>query len=81
VTVTATAKTTTGTAMAGLLVTFTWTMGSTVVKTTAYTDSTGKARASRTIATTTTRSTMKVTATTSAYSINRSSYKTFARVD
>lgn len=81
ITVTATAKTTTGVPMAGLYVTFTWTMGSTVVKTTAYTDSTGKAKSSQTIKSTTTMALMTVKATTSAYSINRSSYKTFERVD
>jgi hypothetical protein len=67
--------------MVGLLVNFTWTMGSTVVKTSAYTDSTGKARSSQTIKSTTSRSLMEVRARTSAYSINRSSYKTFERVD
>jgi hypothetical protein len=81
VTMTATAKTSTGAPIVGLQITFTWTMGSSVTKTTAYTDSTGKARSSRSITSTTTRSTMSVKASTSAYSINRSSTKSFHRVD
>jgi hypothetical protein len=81
VTSTATAKTSTGEPIVGLQITFTWTMGSSVTKTTAYTDSTGKAKSSRTITSTTTRSTMSVKATTSAYSINRSSTRSFSRTD
>ena len=81
VTATTTAKTSTGTPIVGLQVTFTWTLGSSVTKTTAYTDSTGKARATKTIASTTSRSTLYVKATTSAYSINRSSTRSFHRVD
>lgn len=81
VTATTTARTSTGTPIVGLLVTWTWTIGGTTVKTTGYTDSTGKARSSRLITSTTTRSTIYVTARTSAYSINRSSSTSFYRVD
>jgi hypothetical protein len=81
VTVTTRARTKTGAPIVGLLVTWTWTMGSTTVKTSAYTDSTGRARSSRLIAASTTRSTMSVTGRTSAYSIKRSSTTTFRRVD
>ncbi len=81
VTVTTTAKSTTGSPIVGLLVTWTWYMGSTTVTTTGYTDSAGKARSSKLITSTTTRSTMTVTGRTSAYSINRSASTTFARVD
>lgn len=81
VTVTTTAKSTTGAPVVGLLVTWTWYMGATTVTTTAYTDSTGKAHSSKVISTTTTHSTMTVTARTTAYSISRSASTTFARVD
>lgn len=81
ITVTTTAKSTTGSPIVGLLVTWTWYMGATTVTTTGYTDSTGKARSSKVIASTTTHSTMTVTARTSAYSINRSASTTFYRVD
>jgi hypothetical protein len=81
VTVTTTAKSTTGSPVVGLLVTWTWKLGSTTVTTSAYTDSTGKARSSRLITSSTTRSTIYVTARTSAYSLSRSSSTYFYRVD
>jgi hypothetical protein len=81
VTVTTRARTKTGSPIVGLLVTWTWTMGSKTFKTSAYTDSAGRARSSRLIEPSTTRSTMSVTGRTSAYSIKRSSTTTFRRVD
>jgi hypothetical protein len=81
VTLTTTAKTSTGSPIVGLLITYSWYVGSTTITTTAYTDSTGKAKSSYKVLSTTTHSTITVTARTSAYSINRSSTKTFHRVD
>jgi len=81
VTATATAKTSTGEPIVGLLVTFTWTLGSTTVKTTAYTNSVGQAKATYTILSSTSRSTLYVKATTTAYSINLSSTASFHRTD
>lgn len=81
VTVTATAKTSTGSPIVGLLITYSWYVGSTTITTTAYTDSAGNAKSSYKVLSSTTRSTITVTARTSAYSINRSSSKTFHRVD
>ena len=81
VTATATALTSTGEPIVGLYVTFTWTLGTTTVKTTAYTDSAGKARGTYTIQSSTSRSTLYVKATTTAYSINRSSTASFHRTD
>jgi hypothetical protein len=81
VTLTTTAISTSGTPIAGLLITYSWYVGATTITTTAYTDSTGKAKSSYKVLSTTTHSTITVTARTSAYSINRSSSKTFHRVD
>lgn len=81
VTLTTTAKTSTGTPIVGLLITYSWYVGGTTITTTAYTDSTGRAKSSYKVQSSTTRSTITVTARTSAYSINRASSKTFARVD
>ncbi len=81
VTVTSTVKSTTGSPVAGLYVVWTWTMGSTVVTTTGYTDSSGVAKSSYTILSSTTRSQIHVHAGTSAYSINRNSNTYFQRTD
>ena len=81
VTVTSTVRTTTGSPIAGLYIKWTWTMGSVVITTTGYTDSTGVARSSYTILSTTTRSEIHVHAGTSAYSINRNSNTYFQRTD
>ncbi|HJP88724.1 MAG TPA: hypothetical protein VJ850_06825 [Candidatus Limnocylindrales bacterium] len=81
VTASAVAKTSTGEPIVGLLVNFTWTLGSTTVKTSAYTDSTGKAKSTFTVLSSTSRSTLYVKGSTTAYSINRSSTASFHRTD
>ena len=81
ITVTTTAKTSTGTPIVGLLVTWTWDLHGTTIKTSAYTDSTGKARSTFTVKSTTSRATLYVTARTTAYSINRSAKTSFYRTD
>ena len=81
VTVTSTVRTTTGDPIAGLHVVWTWTMGSTTKTTSGYTDSTGKAKSSFTVLSTTTRSEIHVHGGTPAYSINRNSNAYFHRVD
>jgi hypothetical protein len=81
VTATSLARTSTGEPIVGLLVTFTWTLGSSTVKTTGYTDSTGRARSTFTVLSSTSRSTLYVKGSTSAYSISRSSTASFHRTD
>jgi len=81
VTASAVAKTSTGEPIVGLLVNFTWTLGSTTVKTSAYTDSTGKAKSTYTVQSSTSRSTLYVKGSTTAYSINRSYTASFHRID
>ena len=81
VTVTTTAKSTTGSPIVGLLITYSWYVGSNTITTTAYTDSTGKAKGTYKVISSTPKTTITVTSRTSAYSINRSSTKTFHRVD
>ena len=81
VTATTLARTSTGAPVVGLWVAFTWTLGSTIVKGGAYTDSTGRARSTYVIKTTTSRSTLTVKGSATAYSISRSASRTFHRVD
>ena len=81
VTMTATALTSTGAPIVGLKIKWSWYVGSTTITATSYTNSAGKATSTYKVLSTTTRSTITVTARTSAYSINRSSSKTFKRVD
>ena len=65
-----------------LLVSWTWTAGGTVIgRTSAYTDSDGRARSTLPITADTTRRSITVTARTSAASISRSASDTLKRVD
>ena len=79
--VTSTARDANGRGIPDLLVTWTWDYNGSRVKTKAYTDGNGKASSSRTIADTTTRTTVSVSAATQAGSTNRSSSTSFRRVD
>ena len=65
-----------------LLVSWTWTAGGTTIgRTSGYTDAEGRARSTLPITADTTRGTITVTARTSAASINRSASDTLKRVD
>ena len=81
ITVTATAKSSGGTPVVGLLITFSWYIGSSTITATAYTDSAGKAKSIYKVTGSTPQSGTSVTARTQAYSISRSSSKSFHRVD
>lgn len=81
ITVTTLARTSAGSPIVGLYVTWTWYQGSASSTTSGYTDSTGKARSTFVVKPTTTKSTITVTGRTSAYSIKRSESATFHRVD
>lgn len=81
VTATTLARTKTGAPVVGLWVAFTWTLGSTVVTGGAYTDSTGRARSTYVIKTTTSHATLSVKGAATAYSISRRSTASFHRVD
>jgi hypothetical protein len=81
VTVRSYVKNTDGKPIAGLLVDWTWDIGGTPMKTTAYTDSTGKATSSFVIPSGFTRAQVYVYAHTTAYSLNRKSKTWFERTD
>jgi hypothetical protein len=80
VTVKTYARDTKGRPIVGLRVAWTWTIGSTKVKTTGYTDANGRATSSRLITSSTTRKTITVTASTQAYNQRRSSSTSFRRI-
>jgi len=80
VTVTSLARDANGRGVPNLLVRWTWDDGTHKVRTSAYTDSTGRARSTRTITDTTALAKVTVTARTQSGSTNRSSSVTFRRV-
>jgi hypothetical protein len=75
--VTSVARDTKGRGVPNLLVTWTWNIGGTIVKTMAYTDSTGRASSTQVISTTTTMAQVTVTARTQSGSVTRSSSASF----
>ena len=76
------AEDTHGRPVSRLLVSWTWTAGgTTIARTSGYTDAEGRARSTLPITADTTRGTITVTARTSAASINRSASDTLKRVD
>ncbi len=77
--VTTLARNTSGQPVPGLLVTWTWNYNGKIIKTTGITNSVGRAYSYRTIVSTTTRTTVKITAHTQSYSSNRYSYTSFKR--
>ena len=79
VTVKSYVKNTDGKPIAGLLVDWTWDVGGTPMRTTAYTDSNGKATSSYVIPSGFTRAQVYVYAHTTAYSMNRKSKTWFQR--
>jgi hypothetical protein len=81
VTATTLARTSTGVPVVGLWVAFTWTLGTKTVTGGGYTDSTGRARSTYLITSTTSHSTLTVKGAATAYSISRSSTASFHRVD
>ena len=78
--VTSVARDANGRGVPNLLVTWTWNLGGTTVKTTAYTGSTGRASSTLVISTTTTMATVTVSARTQSGSVTRSSSTSFRRV-
>ena len=78
--VTSIARDAKGRGVPNLLVTWTWNVGGTIVTTRAYTGSTGRASSTQVTSTTTTMSTVKVSARTQSGSISRSSSTSFRRV-
>jgi hypothetical protein len=77
--ITSRARDTAGRPVKGLLVTWTWRFGTKIVTTSAWTGEDGRARTSRLIRTTTTRSRVTVTAHVQAASSNRYSSTSFRR--
>jgi hypothetical protein len=78
--VTSIARDSKGRGVPNLLVTWTWTVGGTTVRTSAYTGSTGRASSTQVVSTTTTMARVTVTARTQSGSTNRSSSTSFRRV-
>jgi hypothetical protein len=78
--VTSVARDANGRGVPNLLVTWTWDLGGTTVKTTAYTGSTGRASSTLDISTTTTMAEVTVSARTQSGSVTRSSSTSFRRV-
>jgi hypothetical protein len=81
VTVTSIARNASGVGVPNLLVTWTWDLGASTVRTQAYTDASGRASSTRTITVDTTRQVIEVTARTQSGSTNRSGTTSFRRVD
>lgn len=77
--VTSLARDTAGRPVPGLLVTWTWDLGSTSVKTSAITNAVGRAYSSRLITSSITSGTVTITGRVQSYSQNRSSSTTFNR--
>jgi hypothetical protein len=77
--VTSVARDANGRGVPNLLVTWTWNLGGVIVKTTAYTGSTGRASSTQVISTTTTMAKVTVTARTQSGSVTRSSSTSFQR--
>lgn len=77
--VTSLARDTSGRPVPGLLVTWTWDLGSTSVRTSAITNSYGRAYSYRKITSSMTSGTVTITARVQSYSVNRSSSTSFNR--
>ena len=77
--VTSLARDTGGRPVRGLLVTWTWDLGATSVRTSAITNAEGRAYSYRTITSSITSGTVAITARVQSYSRNRSSYTSFNR--